>query len=168
VFWNFWAERKFSVFEILQIAERIERNAAMFYQKSAALFEDAQLRATLYRLAEWESKHEELFRKTRTEYTQKLDILGTFNPDNYELCNPQEIVGLAESATKADKGGVLTGKENKRKILQTALKMEKDGIAFYRRIRRRVRDLAGKETMKDIVAEERRHIKILEQSLEQL
>ena len=49
-------ETKFNVFEILQIAEKIENNGAKFYVKTAEQFDDPELRDTCYKLARASSR----------------------------------------------------------------------------------------------------------------
>jgi len=44
-------ETKFNVFEILQIAEKIDHNGAKFYLKTVELFDDPELRNIYFKLA---------------------------------------------------------------------------------------------------------------------
>ena len=58
-------EKKFSVFEILEVAERIELNAARFYLKASELYDDSQLRDIYHKLANWRAKHEKILTQRR-------------------------------------------------------------------------------------------------------
>ena len=161
-------EKKYSAFEILQTAEKIERNSVTFYQKAATLFDDPKLRSKLFELAQWEGRHEELFTKMRKELVEQLDILGTFNFDEYSFSNPKLLDGLAHMTVDPDAAYELTGKESKKDILDRALTLEKDTIVFYRGMRRAAADKTAKETINEIIEEEKRHVRIVRQSLAQL
>ena len=60
-------ETKFNVFEVLQIAEKIEHNGARFYLETAEQLDDAGLRDTCYKLATWKARAAEkaIFWKNR-------------------------------------------------------------------------------------------------------
>ena len=59
-----------NAFEVFEIAERIERNGAMFYRKAAEIFFDnADIRKILLEIAEMEDEHERTFSKMRRQLT---------------------------------------------------------------------------------------------------
>ena len=161
-------EAKYNAFEILTIAEKVERNGAVFYHKAAELFDDAELRKLFVRLADWELKHEEVFAKMKVELGQEAYESEVFELDNYMSANPQVMAGLAVFAVKPDPAEELTGQENKEEILKNALQKEKDTIVFYRGLKSFCRDKAAKKKVGGIIEQEERHIGILKQSLEQL
>ena len=73
-------ETKFNVFEILQIAEKIERNGAKFYLKTAELLDDPEVRDTCYKLATWKARHEKILAQRRKRFSEKTGEFGTFDP----------------------------------------------------------------------------------------
>ena len=81
-------ETKFNIFEILEIAERIDHNGAIFYLKTAELFDDPELQNIYYLLANWRAKHEKILALRRKHFSEKTGEFGTFDPDNYVLSNP--------------------------------------------------------------------------------
>ena len=59
-----------NAFEIFEIAERIERNGAMFYRKAAHMFFDNEnVRKILLEIAAMEDEHERTFAKMRRQLT---------------------------------------------------------------------------------------------------
>jgi rubrerythrin len=160
-------EKKFSVFEILEIAERIELNAAKFYLRAAELFDNPEQRNIYYKLANWRAKHEKILAQRRKEYSEKTGELGTFDPDDYVLSNPEVMAGLTWLGSKTDHTKELTGKETKKDILLDAIKRADEVIAFYEGLKDFARDLAGKEAINKIIDEEKQNIKLLTEQLQQ-
>ena len=157
--------KKYSVFEIFQVAEKIERNGVDFYRKAAGMFSDAKIKGVLLQLADWEVEHERHFRKMRQEYMKEMNEVVDFNPAAVVTENPQAIDGLSLSAIRPNKALELTGKESRREILEKALAIEQGTVRFYEELGRSVQDLGGKYETGKIIAEEKRHIKTIEQLL---
>jgi len=154
-------ETRFNVFEILQIAEQIEHKSATFYLKAAELFEDADLRDVLYRLATWKAKHEKIWARMRKRFSEKTGEFGTFDPDNYVLSNPQVMSGLTGFGMRPDGPERLTGKEDRRQILKTALGRFNEAIVFFDGLKDFARDPASKEVIDKIIHEENRQVQFL-------
>ncbi len=158
-------ETKFNVFEILQIAEKIEHNGAKFYLKTAELFDDPEVRDTCYKLAAWKARHEKILAQRRKRFSEKTGEFGTFDPDNYVLSNPHVMAGLAVFATKP---GSLKGpvdRESRQEIFKDAIRRAKEAIVFYRGLKDFARDPASEETIETIIKEENRHIRLLTEEL---
>jgi rubrerythrin len=159
---------KFNAFEILEIAEQMERNAASFYRRAATFFDEPRLHKLLGELADWEKEHEETFAKMRRKVSEQENLLGDFDPYEYMPANPQVLDGLALSVFKPEASGEITGREKKEDILRKALKKEEDTIRFFRGLVRFARDPGSEYKIVEIIKEEERHIRILQESLEQL
>ncbi len=159
-------ETKFNVFEVLQIAEKIEHDGAKFYLKTADLFDDPERRDIFYKLAGWKAKHEKTLAERRKRFSEKTGQFGTFDPDNYVLSNPHVMAGLAAFAGKPDSGRRMTGREGKNEIFKDTIRRSKQAIVFYQGLKDFARDLAGKDTIEQIIKEENRHIRTLIQGLE--
>lgn len=160
-------ETKFNVFEILQIAEKIEHNGAKFYLKTAELFDDPELRDTCYKLATWKARHEKILALRRKRFSEKTGEFGTFDPDNYVLSNPHVMAGLAVFATKPGSLKRPLDRENRQEIFKDAIRRSKEAIVFYRGLKNFARDIASKDTIDKIIKEENRHIRLLTEQLEQ-
>jgi rubrerythrin len=161
-------ETKFNVFEVLQIAERVERKAAKFYLKTAQRFEDPELRDVYYRLANWKVKHEKMWARMRKRFSEKTGELGTFDPDNYVLSNPEVMAGLTGFGTKHGSIAELTGRETKKQVLLDALRRSTEVVAFYQGLKDFARDPAGQQVIDRIVRQENRQMKVLNDELKGL
>ena len=159
-------ETRFNVFEILQIAEQVEHKGARFYLETAELFSDPDLRDILYRLATWKAKHEKVWARMRKRFSEKTGEFGTFDPDDYVLSNPQVMSGLAGYGTKQDETNRLTGKENRRQILKTAIRRANEVVIFYGGLKDFARDPASKSIIDRIISEENRQIRLLTEELQ--
>lgn len=158
-------ENKYNAFEILLIAEKIERNGAVFYRKASTLFDKPKLANMLREIGGWETRHEEIFAVMKKELSSKMSERTFFDPENYMSSNPQVMASLADLAMNPDPAWELTGKQSKKQILEKALKKEKDIILFYRGLKKFARDRTARDKIKNIIKEEKRHIGILKQSL---
>ena len=160
-------ETIFNVFEVLQIAEKIEHNGAKFYLKTAERFDDPEIRDTCYKLANWKARHEKILAQRRKRFSEQTGEFGTFDPDNYVLSNPRVMAGLAVFATEP---GTLKGPlkiEDRPQIFKDAIRRAKEAIVFYDGLKDFTRDIASRETIDAIIKEEKRHIRLLTEELEQ-
>ncbi len=158
---------EFNAFEAFEIAEKIERNGARFYRRAAELFDDSQLRTLFLELAGWEKKHEGVFAAMREQLFQQSGELRTFRPDERLLPEAQAMAGLAVFGIKPDPAEELSGNESRAEVLNRAIEKEKDSIVYYTGLKDFVPTKAGKHKLDEIIAEEMRHIRILNQSLQQ-
>ena len=160
-------ETKFNVFEILQIAEKIDHNGARYYLKIAELFDDPELRNIYYILANWRARHEKILAQRRKRFSEKTGEFGTFDPDNYVLSNPRVMATLAVFAHKPNSSARLTGDETREQIYRDAIRRTKVAIVFYNGLKDFARGPASKDTIDKIIKEEMRHIRLLNEQLEQ-
>ena len=160
-------ETKFNVFEILEIAEKIDHNGAKFYLKTAELFDDPELKNIYYLLANWRARHERILAQRRKRFSEKTGEFGTFDPDNYVLSNPNVMAGLTVFSHKPESSGRLTGTESRQQIIKDAVRRAKEAIFFYDGLKDFARDPASKDTVDKIIKEENRHIRLLNEQLDQ-
>ncbi len=160
-------ETKFNVFEILQIAEKIDHNGAKFYLKSAELFDDPELKNIYYILANWRARHEKILAQRRKRFSEKTGEFGTYDPDNYVLSNPNVMAGLTVFSLKPDSSRRFTGSESREQIIKDAIRRANEAIFFYDGLKDFARDPASKDTVDKIIKEENRHIRLLNEQLEQ-
>jgi rubrerythrin len=157
---------KFNAFEIFEIAEKIERNGAKFYRRAAELFDDSRTRNMFLQLAGWEITHEQVFAEMRKELSEQGPELRTFEPENDVVFDAQSMAGLAVFGNRMDPSCELTGKESITDVLKSAIGKEEDSIVFYTGLADFVPAGAGKDRIDDIIKEEMRHIRILNESLQ--
>ena len=161
-------EKKFSVFEILEIAEKVEHNAARFYLKAAELYDAQDLRDIYFKLANWRAKHEKVLIQRRKEYSEKTGELGIFDPNDYVLSNPEVMAGLTWLGSKTEPSRGLTGHETEGEILHDAIIRAEEVMAFYQGLKDFARDPAGEGAIDKIVEEEKYNIRLLSEQLEQI
>jgi rubrerythrin len=154
-------ETKFNVFEVLEIAERVENRGARFYLRIMELFRDPELRDIYYKLANRKAKNEKIWTRLRKRFSEKTGEFGTFDPDNYVLSNPEVMAGLTWVAAKPGSARRLTGRETKHEILKDAIRRENEIIVFYQGLKDFARDPASEDTIDKILREENRQIQFL-------
>jgi rubrerythrin len=151
-------ETKFNVFEILEIAERVEQRGASFYAKTAELFEKVELQRLYYQLAEGKAKQQKTWIKMRKEFSEKTGEFGTIDPDNYVLSHPEVMAGLTWLGTGNGIRKKIRGTESKEEILKDAINRENAVITFFQGLKDFARDPASKDAVNNIVAQENRHV----------
>jgi len=150
----------FNAFEVLEIAEQIERNGTKFYRKAAEIFDESNICKMFLRLADWEAKHEKIFARMRKQLSEHSREQRTFIPEQM-IPEPKVMAGLAVFGIRPDPADELSGKEGKIDIIRMAIEKEKDSIVFYTGLKDFVPFKAGKDEIDDIIKEEMRHIRIL-------
>lgn len=150
----------FNAFEVLEIAEQIERNGTRFYRKAAEIFGKSNICKMFLRLADWEAKHEKIFIRMRKQLAEHSHEPRTFRSEE-TLPEPKVMAGLAVFGIRPDPADELSGKEGKIDIVRMAIEKEKDSIVFYTGLKDFVPFRADKDEIDDIIKEEMRHIRIL-------
>jgi rubrerythrin len=157
-----------SGYEVLEIAEKIERNGMKFYRRAAGLCNDDTLSTLLVQLAQWEARHVEVFREMRKRLAAEHWKLGDIAPDRVDGADARGLAGLAVFGIQPDPAQELTGNEGRAEILQIAIEKEKDSIVYYTGLRDFVPKEADRKVVEEIIQEEMKHVRILVQSLEQV
>lgn len=161
-------DTKFNVFEVLTIAQQIERKGAKFYLTMAQRFEDKEHRDILYQVANWKAKREKIWTRMKKRFSEKTGQFGTFDPDNYVLSNPEVMAGLTSFGTKEDLFSRLTGKETTAQIIRDVIRRTNEVIIFYRGLKDFARDPASREVIDKILREQGREIRFLNDEIKSL
>ena len=158
-----------NAFEIFEIAERIERNGAMFYRKAAEIFFDnVNLRKTLLEIAEMEDEHLKTFANMRTELSGTELEEPVFDPDGQAQMYLRVMADGNVFDVKADPVEQLATRNTPEDVLKMAIGVERDSIAFYVGLKEAVSRRAGKDKVEDIIKEEMGHIVTLNDKLKEL
>lgn len=157
---------KFNAFEVFEIAEQIERNGGKFYRIVAKMFNESDICNMFLELADWENKHEQVFRDMGKELAKSSEQLMNFRPEKTQF-DPKLMASLAVFGTGSDPAYKLKNVKNLTDVLKRAIEKEKDSIVFYEGLKDFAFDRASKDKIDDIIEEEMRHIKILNQALKQ-
>ncbi len=145
--------------EVLEIAEQIERNGVKFYRRAAGLCDDDRISTLFVQLAQWEAKHEGIFRRMRQCLTA-----GHPEPGRADA---HDLAGLAVFGIQPDPSRELTGEESRADVLRIAIEKEKDSIVYYTGLKDFVPQETDRQVVEEIIQEEMKHVRILTQSLEQ-
>jgi rubrerythrin len=156
----------FNADEVFEMAEQIERNGAKFYRAAAEKF--SAVRQVLIDLAVMEDEHEKTFADMRAQLSGREEDPMVFDPDDEAQMYLQLVADGHVFDTKADPAEKLKGKEKTEDVLQTAINMEKDSIAFYAGLKECVPPRAGRDKVEAIIREEFSHIATLNEKLSAL
>lgn len=152
---------------VLSIAEQIERNGVKFYRRAAGQVSDAALSTLLVNLAQWEGRHAEIFRRMRERLSAERWQAGELRPQRISPRDSAVMAGLAVFGVQPDPAEELGHRPTKADVLRLALGKERDSIVYYLGLRDFMADKADKDVIDQVIAEEKKHVRILMQSLEQ-
>jgi rubrerythrin len=152
-------------YDVLDIAEKIERSGAKFYRKAAGFCDDPKTSRLFVDLAQWEARHIDVIRQMKEDLTaargQHVDVAAARRDA------PIADKDLAVFGSQDDPARLFTGKETKADILRLALKKEQDAIAYFTALAGCFSREADRETIRGVIEEEKKHVRILTQSLDQ-
>ena len=157
----------FNADEVFAMAVQIEANAGAFYRAMADKHEDSEHRDVLEMLADMEVEHERTFRKIREDMAEKT-ASATF--DAYDE-GGQYLSAIASGFNLEGAPSVaerLTGEETIEDVLRIALDLEKQAILFFLGIKDIVPVELGKEQIDTIIAEEKKHLVVINEELRKL
>lgn len=156
----------FNADEIFELAEQIERNGAKFYRAAAEQL--PEVREVLTDLAVMEDEHEKTFAEMRLQLSGREREQLVFDPDGEAQMYLRVMAGGQVFDVKAEPAEQLKGKETAEDILETAIDIEKESIAFYAGLKECIPSRAGKNKVKAIIREEFGHIATLNEKLSAL
>ncbi len=159
---------EFSPYEILEIAEQIERNGIAFYTAAARAVGDPEAVEMLQSLASWEVGHVDLFIDMRNNLSADAKLPTVFDPydemGSYLKSAADNVVFIAQtSATQ-----VIGPNPTLKGILEIALEREKDAVVFYSGIRDMVPTESGKSKVDGVIREEVTHVGMIQRKLAEL
>jgi len=145
----------FSAREIIDMAIKIERNGENYYRQATVKVTDPSLQSLLLFLADEEHEHARWFEafkqriKDSDEDRKLAEISGTML---------QSVVGNQSfSLDDAD----LAELDSTDKLIGIAIEFEKDSILFYEMLQSFIEDSETLRQLNEIIAEENRHIEML-------
>ncbi len=157
---------QFSIVEIFEMAEQIERNGANFYRKAADITSNKTIRSLLKTLADTEDEHEKLFLKMRDRYARQNEP-HVFDPDNETAAYLKGIASSSGWEGKVAPAIELRGNETVGRILTAAIQAEKDSISFYLGIKNAISSEQDRQIIDKIIKEEMGHVSILQKQMAQ-
>lgn len=153
----------FNADEVFEVAERIEINGSIFYQKAAQMDAPTPTRMLLMDLAAMEEKHRKTFADMRAHLGQKERGGIEIDPEGEAAAY---LRAMADSRIfHTPPASFFTGNENIKDVLERAISLEKESIVFYVGMMDAVPAEMGKFRIADIIKEEMRHVTILSSEL---
>jgi rubrerythrin len=147
----------FNADEIFAMAVEIERNGAKFYRKAAENAGDDSIKQTLLRFASMEDAHEATFASMVNQIRQESAKV-TYDPDGVAEAYLQAIADSRGWEGKGTPDDELTGSESIEEIINSALRAEKESVAFYAGLKEIVPSEEGKLQVEAIIREEMTHV----------
>ncbi|HUU93239.1 MAG TPA: ferritin family protein [Phycisphaerae bacterium] len=151
----------FNEIEGAKIAQNMEKNGVVFYQKAAAKAESAAVRDTFLQFAEDEKTHLARFEELE-ETLQRERRNGAGYADDAEIAS--YIDGLLKTQVFGDEGDVARladQAEDDLAALAVAMRAERDSILFYQEMMGLVDSKDAQAAFSTILDEERDHLRIL-------
>jgi rubrerythrin len=154
--------------EVLEIAQRMEQNGALFYRRAAELKEDNSDTGFLMRLAEMEDEHERIFREMQDKLSDEERSKRPPDPIGEMWTYLGAIVDTSggEGSMRAYRS--LSGETSMQDIFRTAIELEKESILFYIGLKDILKAEGVNETVNRIIDEERSHIVVLKKELDRV
>jgi len=148
---------RFSADEVFEMAAQIERNGELFYRRAAENNEEG--REMLTQLAEEEVKHLAIFESMRGEFSREQTDSTVFDPDGQASLYLKAIAdGHVFDLERKTQSAILRGDEALSEIISTALRAEKDSIAFFVGMKELIPNESGKDKVSLLIKEEMQHI----------
>ncbi len=150
----------FSINEIFEIAEQIERNGYSFYMRAAEIAKNEDSKKLLLELAEMEKGHEDLFITLKKELNLETPI--DFNDlDNSALQYLQAMVEGKIFINLQPNDTVLVGNESMEDVRKMAIEFEKNTVLYFVALQNATKDQGYKDKIQKLINEELGHIIIL-------
>jgi len=159
---------KFSADEILEVAEKIERNGARFYRRAAELQDDPAKHQLLTDLAAMEDQHELTFKDMRASLTPREREETAYDPDHELGLYLQTMADGHIFDPNRDPSAALDRNEPLESILRTAIGLEKESVVFYQGLKGVVPERLGRGRVEAIIREEVGHVGLLSATLADL
>lgn len=156
----------YSVDEVFEIAEQIERNGAAFYRRAAEQTDSEDARALFASLAEQEDGHERTFARLRQELIPAGAAVSVYDKDNIVAIHLQALADRQVFRRDQAMEDVLAGSESVPEILTMAIGKERDSILYYCGIRDIMDSDEQKHSIEQIIRQEQKHLDDLAAELE--
>jgi rubrerythrin len=149
----------FNADEILQMAERIERNGVKFYSLAAERLN--QSRDIFLQLARQEEEHFAVFAGMRRNLSAAEREATSYDPGQENSLYLQALADREVFKLDQDPRELLPSSVTLAGVIDIAIGQEKDSIVFYAGLRELVPEKLGQGKINSIISEEFRHIAVL-------
>ena len=157
---------QFSVAEVFEIAQQMERNGALFYRRAAEQCAAISARSVLSKLAEMEEEHRLTFASMASDLSADERPQTVYDPNDESVQYLRAVAGGHVFDLKADPVEWLGGGRTMADMLRKAMGMEKESIVYYLGLKEIVPADLGRDKVDLIIGEEMRHLTSLSTMLE--
>jgi len=154
---------KYSLSEVLHMAETIEHNGGLFYRQAADAVADPNTKKIMLSLAQAESIHEKLFHQMRQELCAQEEA-DWYDPDGQARRYIRAVADAHIFTLQPNSAQLLASVQSPQSALRLALNFEKDTIAYFSALRQAVKD-ENQRQIDRLIQEECRHISIINEAL---
>lgn len=150
---------QFDAAEVFDMAIQTERDGKAFYLAAAAAASDPEVKKIMEHLADAEAHHEEAFRKMKVESTAGSPV------ETYDGERGDYVEALLQTRVLRDENAAVAAireMKHDQEALDFAIAFEKDTILFMYEMRD-VLPETEREKMDVLIAQERTHVKLLQQ-----
>lgn len=148
----------FSVDEVFEMAQALERAGEDFYRRAASVATEAPVRCALLQLAEMEHTHLQTFARLRERLPEELRTRPPRTPGEADE-HARYVRALVRTHAFGPEAG--TRLASPLDVLQRAVELEKDAIVFLLDLQELVPLQQGREEVERILDEERQHVRTL-------
>lgn len=153
---------EFNAFEVLTMAERIERNGRSFYLQASKMVDNPDISELFSNLAVWEKEHETLFSDMKSGLSEDEKASTAIDPHDeimlYLSVMADEHVFIRNDLDPASMIGDRSTPEN---VIDLALEFEKESILFFLALKRLMSKRSGSEEIQKVIDEEVSHMAYL-------
>lgn len=147
--------------EVFEMAEQMEREGAAFYRAAADAADDEELRKVLLELAAQEESHLRTFGEMRARLRDEFGTEEIYDPDGVVTAYLRQWVEGQVFDKSVSHKELLAKLKTPKDVIDMAIGLEKDSIAFYAGIRGFVPEKLGADWVDRIIEEEMKHIVVL-------
>ncbi|MFW5782224.1 MAG: ferritin family protein [Candidatus Muiribacteriaceae bacterium] len=151
---------KYNAFEIIEMAKRMEDNAAFFYRTAADRVKDPDAKRLLEELAEMEDVHKMVFNDYKSFFSEEEWSNMNYDSDGDMFHYLEEMAdSIVFDLKRSDEE--MSGLDDVDSIFRFAIDKEKQSVLYYTGIRELVPEALGKDKITEIIREEMKHVAIL-------
>jgi len=159
--------KNFSMLEAVETAMMMEEEGIRFYTLAGEKTGDAEMKALFSLLKDREHQHVEIFRQLFSEMAARegdpdaeLWLLDTEISEYFRA-----MVASTVFPTRGAAERVIAGLHGVTETLRMALRLEQESILFYHELLAHSPWPGAKELVEKVIAEERRHVRFIQQML---
>jgi rubrerythrin len=151
----------FNASEVFQIAIDIEENGRRFYEKAMGLSDDHEVKTIFAALAREEAEHLEKFKDLKSQLPEAASDDTVWDPENEIDQYLQMMADMNVFRSDVDMEEKLSMVGSIEDALKLGIQFEKDSIIFFLSMQEATAENKGRESIDQLVNEEKEHLKRL-------